>query len=192
MKSLTNPLRRSVSSVSLSSLALLFAAVAIAVAARLLPHPPNFTPLAALGLFAGAMSLRPLVAATVVVAAMLISDAFLGFHPLMPVVYACLLVNLVIGSRWVRQGDDFRWGAAACGRIATGSLIGSVLFFLVTNFAVFLSSYPATGGGLLACYTAAVPFFQYTLTGDLAYSAVLFGAYALCTAKSTSPVYSAA
>ncbi len=189
MKSISNPIRGSLSSVSLSQLALLGAAVVVAVASRLLPHPPNFTPLAAIGLFAGAISLRPAVAAGVILVAMLVSDAFLGFHSLMPIVYGCLLINLLIGSRLVRQNGGFQVGAASCGRIVAGSLIGSVLFFLITNFGVFLTSYPATGSGLMACYTAALPFLQYTVTGDLAYSAVLFGAYALCTSRSTSPAY---
>lgn len=188
MKSIQNPIRVSLASVSLSHIVFVGAAVLVAVASRLLPHPPNFTPLAAIGLFAGAISLRPAVAAGVVVVAMLVSDAFLGFHPLMPVVYGCLLANLVIGSRLVRRNGGFQMSAASCGRIAAGSVIGSVLFFLITNFAVFLTSYPATGSGLMACYTAALPFFQYTVTGDLAYSAVLFGAFALSFAKSEAPV----
>lgn len=165
------------------------AAILIAVGSRVLPHPPNFTPIAALGLFAGTVSLRPWVAAIVVVAAMLISDAVIGFHSLMPVVYGCLLANLMIGSHLIRSREGFQFGVASCGRIVAGSLIGSVLFFIVTNFAVFLTSYPTTGAGLVACYTAALPFFQYTLTGDFFYSAVLFGAYALCNAKSTAPIY---
>lgn len=155
------------------------AAILIAVGSRVLPHPPNFTPLAALGLFAGAVCLRPWMAAIVVVAAMLISDAVIGFHSLMPVVYGCLLANLMIGSRLVRNREGLQFGAASCRRIVAGSLMGSFLFFLVTNFAVFLTSYPTSGAGLVACYTAALPFFQYTLTGDLFYSGVLFGAYAV-------------
>ncbi|TWU15785.1 DUF6580 family putative transport protein [Allorhodopirellula heiligendammensis] len=189
MKSISSQIRHARSSVSPSQIALITAAIGIAVVSRLLPHPPNFTPLAAIGLFAGAISLRPAVAIATVLLAMLVSDAFLGFHSLMPVVYGCLLVNLMIGSRLVRGSEGLQFGAASCGRIVAGSLLGSVLFFLATNFAVFVTSYPTTGTGLLACYTAAIPFFQYTVTGDLAYSAVLFGAYALCTARSASPVY---
>lgn len=189
MKTVSSHVRRSFAALSSSQIALVGAAVLIAVGSRVLPHPPNFTPLAALGLFAGAMSVRPWVAVLVVVAAMLMSDAVIGFHSLMPVVYGCLLVNLAIGFRLMRSRDGFQLGAASCGRIVVGSFIGSLLFFLVTNFAVFLTFYPATGAGLLACYTSALPFFQYTLTGDLFYSAVLFGTYALCTAKSSAPVF---
>lgn len=185
MKTVSSRVRHAFAALSISQVAMVGAAILIAVGSRVLPHPPNFTPLAALGLFAGAVSLRPWVAAIVVVAAMLISDAVIGFHSLMPVVYGCLLVNLIIGSRMVRGREGFQFNAASCGRIVAGSLMGSVLFFLVTNFAVFTTSYPTTGAGLASCYTAALPFFQYTLTGDLFYSAVLFGAYALSTAKSS-------
>lgn len=189
MKTVASHVRQSFAGVTRSQIAMIGAAILVAVGSRVLPHPPNFTPLAAIALFAGAISVRPMVAAVVVVAAMLISDAVIGFHALMPVVYGCLLVNLIIGSRLIRGREGVPFGAASCGRIFAGSLIGSVLFFLVTNFAVFLTAYPNTGAGLLACYTSALPFFQYTLSGDLFYSAALFGAYALCTARSASPAY---
>ncbi len=187
MKSIPTHIRSLLRFTSVSQHALIVAAIAIAVSSRLLPHPPNFTPLAAIGLFAGAISLRPAVAAGTILVAMLVSDLFLGFHSLMPVVYGCLLLSLMIGSRFVRQHDGFEIGIASCGRIVAGSLIGSILFFIVTNFAVFVTSYPATGSGLMACYAAALPFFQYTVTGDLVYSCILFGAFALCTAPSNSP-----
>lgn len=166
---------------SRSTILWLGAAVGLAIAARLLPHPPNFTPLAALGLFAGAVSLRPKLAAFGILTAMLVSDLFLGFHSLMPVVYGCLLASIAIGSFFVRGSgnSEFSFNVNSTGRILAGSLMGSVLFFVVTNFAHFLAFYPMTGTGLISCYTAAIPFFQYTVSGDLAYSGVLFGAYAL-------------
>ncbi|MBB3207950.1 hypothetical protein FHS27_003777 [Rhodopirellula rubra] len=186
MNTITTRIRRSLSTISTSQVAMIGAAMAVAVAARLLPHPPNFTPMAAIGLFAGAVCLRPVVAASAIVGAMLISDLFLGFHTLMPIVYGCLLVNLVIGARFVRGANGLQFGAASCGRIIAGSLIGSVLFFLVTNFAHFLAFYPPTMGGLAACYTAAIPFFQFTVSGDLAYTGVMFGSLALISIKSGS------
>lgn len=169
-----------------STILCLAAAVALAVVARLLPHPPNFTPLAALGLFAGAISLRPKLAGVAIVAAMLVSDLFLGFHSLMPVIYGCLLANIAIGAFFVRGGSDskFSFNLNSVGRVVGGSLMGSVLFFVVTNFAHFLAFYPMTGTGLVSCYTAAIPFFQYTLSGDLVYSGVLFGAFALSMVRS--------
>jgi len=186
MNTLPSKIRQSLSTVTWGQICFVAIAVVVAVAARLLPHPPNFTPIAAMGLFAGVVCLRPLVAAGMIVAAMLISDWFLGLHSMMPIVYGCLLVNLLIGSRFVRGRDSFQFGAASCGRIVAGSLMGSVLFFLVTNFACFVSFYPMTGAGLMACYTSAIPFFQFTLAGDLVYSGVFFGAFALATARWTA------
>ena len=175
-----------------STVVWLSVAVGLAVAARLLPHPPNFTPLAALGLFAGAVSLRPKLAGFAILAAMLVSDMFLGFHPLMPVIYGCLLANIAIGTFFVRggRGSRFSFNLKSTGRIFAGSLMGSVLFFVVTNFAHFLAFYPMTSSGLMSCYTAAIPFFQYTITGDLVYSGVLFGAFALSMTGSRTAVAS--
>lgn len=157
--------------------------VAIAVLARWLPHPPNFTPLGALALFGGAIAGRQgaagrrWIAGAAVLATMLISDAMLGFHPLMPVVYGCLLVNVWLGHRYLSGHGD---GFVGAGRTVATSLMGSVVFFLVTNLACWVWMYPPTWAGLAACYASAVPFFQYTLTGDLIYSGILFGTLSLC------------
>jgi hypothetical protein len=174
---------------SRSTILWLGAAVLVAIAARLLPHPPNFTPLAALGLFAGSVSSRPKWATIGILTAMFVSDCFLGFHPMMPIIYACLIVNIAIGSWFVRGGGDrFSFTLGSTGRIVAGSLMGSVLFFVVTNFAHFLAFYPGTMTGLVGCYTAAIPFFQYTLAGDLVYSGVLFGSLAFSMVRSRSAV----
>nr|WP_146580154.1 DUF6580 family putative transport protein [Neorhodopirellula pilleata] len=180
MNKLSQSIIRAIRSFDTSHAVMLMAAVAVAVIARLLPHPPNFTPLAALGLFAGTVSRKPAMAAVAVVAAMLVSDAVIGFHSLMPLVYGCLLVNIAIGALWVRgsRSTDLTAGFATTGRIVSGTLMGSVLFFLVTNLGCFVAFYPTTLAGLIACYTAAIPFFQYTLAGDLVYTGALFGLFA--------------
>ena len=66
-------------------------------------------------------------------------------------------------------------------RIAGAALASSILFFIITNFGVwaFGSLYPKTFAGLVACYAAAIPFFQNTLVGDALYTAALFGGFAL-------------
>lgn len=140
--------------------------------ARLIPHPPNVAPIAALGLFAGSrMPLRfawlpPLLA-------MLASDLFIGFYDvrIMATVYASFLAPVIIG-RLMR-------GARAAFFFA-GSIASSSLFFLATNGAVWLFSdwYPPTLAGLLAAYLAGLPFFRNTLAGDLLYTGFFFGAYA--------------
>lgn len=187
MNTLSQSISRRLESFGTSHAVMLMTAVAVAVIARLLPHPPNFTPLAALGLFAGTVSRKPAMAAVAIVAAMLVSDALLGFHSLMPWVYGCLVANIAIGVFWVRgaRASGLTANVSMMGRIVTGSLMGSVLFFLVTNFACFVAFYPSTIAGLVGCYTAAIPFFQYTVAGDLVYTGALFGTFALATLSGT-------
>jgi hypothetical protein len=69
--------------------------------------------------------------------------------------------------------------------IVGAALVSSVLFFVVTNFGVWVfdSLYPKTLEGLIACFVAAIPFFRNTLLGDLLYTAVLFGGFALLEQK---------
>jgi len=152
----------------------LFAAGLILAAAlsRLLPHPPNFTPIAAIALSAG-VYLDRRYAFFLPLAAMLISDYFIGFHDGMVWVYGCFLAIGLIGL-WLRSHKKPLL-------IAGASLTSSVLFFIVTNFGVWLTGtmYPKTFEGLIACYVAAVPFFQNTVAGDLAYTAAIFGLFEL-------------
>ncbi len=141
---------------------------------RLLPHPPNFTPIAAMALFGGACFDRKLWAFVVPLAGMLASDVALeiltghGFHTLMPVVYLSFAAITGLGLLIRRRRQV--WS------IAAASLAASTLFFLTTNFAVWLfgSFYPKTAAGLFGCYVAALPFFGSTIAGDLFYTAVLF------------------
>lgn len=145
----------------------------LAVATRLLPHPANFTAVGAVTLVASyALGWR--WAAGVTMAAMFSSDLFLGFYhlPVMLSVYGSLLVAAGIG-RWVRRDLGVSWP-----RVVGGSFAASVLFYLVTNFAVwrFTLLYPKTGVGLTAAYVAALPFFRNSLVGDLFYAGALFGA----------------
>ena len=147
--------------------------ILLAALTRLLPHPPNVAPIAAMALFGGAHFARKGWAVAVPLAALLLSDVFLGFHSLMPVVYIAFAAIIGIGFL-LRAGYRLH-------HIAGASVAGSVLFFVVTNFGVWLlgSLYPKTVGGLLACYVAALPFFQNTLLGDAFFTAVLFGGFAL-------------
>jgi hypothetical protein len=147
----------------------LCALVAMAALARLLPHPPNFTPVGALALFGGATFGDRRWSLTAPLAAMLLSDAVLGFHSGMPVVYAAFVAIVAIGLLLRSRRTPLR--------LASASLAASVLFFLVTNFAVWAmgSLYPKTAAGLLACYAAGLPFFRNTLLGDAFFTAALFG-----------------
>lgn len=146
---------------------------------RLVPHPYNVTPVAAMALFGGAHLASRRLALAVPLGAMLLSDLALelffghGIHRLMPVVYLCFAATVGLGALLGRRRSVARIAAAALG--------SSVLFFAVTNFFVWLGSglYPPTSGGLLACYVAALPFFGHTLAGDLLCTGAVFGAWQL-------------
>jgi hypothetical protein len=136
---------------------------------RIVPHPWNLAPVGAMALFSGAVIRNRVMAFVFPLVAMLAGDFFIGFHKLMPVVYASFVISTALGF-WVRER---RSGARVSGVV----LLGAIQFFLVTNFGVWAFShfYPKTFAGLMACYAAGVPFFWNTLAGDICYSALLFG-----------------
>jgi hypothetical protein len=152
-----------------------------AAAMRLVPHPPNITPIAAMALFGGVYFAGRKTALLVPLAAMYISDLVLGFffydfgwfHGLMPFIYASFAATVCLGLLIRRRLTPLTVGGAA--------LMGSVLFFFITNFGVWLvgNLYPKTLAGFLSCYVAAIPFFRNTLAGDALYTLVLFGGFAL-------------
>lgn len=152
------------------SMALLL--ILIGAILRILPHPPNFAPIAAIALFGGSYISRRW-ALTLPVLSMLLSDIFIGFYEplLMASVYGSFVLCGVLGL-WLRKHK--RWYA-----VSGISILGSVLFFLVTNFAVwaFTPWYPKTPLGITQCYIMALPFFRNSLLGNLFYTIVLFGAY---------------
>jgi hypothetical protein len=159
---------------------LALALIVLAAALRLAPHPWNFTPVGAMALFSGAVVRDRRLASIFPLVALFAGDVFIGFHKLIPIVYASFLVNVAIGL-WLRDRRSIA-------RIGLATLFGAIQFFIVTNFAVwqFLGSYPRTAAGLVACYIAGLPFFGNTLAGDALYAALLFGSFAL--AERFSPV----
>src|SRR5258707_2535976 len=152
---------------------LALALILLAAALRIAPHPWNFPPVGAMALFSGAVLRHRRLAFFFPLLALFLGDIFIGFHKLIPVVYVSFLVNVAIGL-WLR---DRRTVVP----ITLATLLGAIQFFIVTNFAVwqFLSGFPHTASGLVACYLAGIPFFWNTLAGDAVYAALLFGAYAL-------------
>ena len=147
--------------------------ILLAAALRIAPHPWNFTPVGAMALFSGAVLKDRRLAFLFPLLALFLGDIFIGFHKLVPMVYASFFISVAIGL-WL---CDRRTIA----RISLATLLGATQFFLVTNFAVWwlLNSYPKTASGLAACYFAGIPFFWNTLAGDVVYSALLFGGFAL-------------
>jgi len=147
--------------------------IALAAALRIAPHPWNFTPVGAMALFSGAVIKDRRLAFLVPLLALFFGDIFIGFHKLIPVVYASFLVSVAIGF-WLR---DRRTVVS----ISAATLAGAIQFFLITNFAFwqFGAFYPHTRAGLVACYVAGIPFFWNTLAGDAVYAILLFGSFAL-------------
>ena len=158
----------------------LSAIIGLAALSRLLPHPPNVTPIAAMALFAGAHLRNWRIAFLLPMAAMFLSDLALGFTVYgvvllksQPVVYLCMMVTVGIG----RLIENKR----SVAQVLAATLISAVIFYIVTNFAVWAwgALYPRSGSGLIACYTAAFPFFRNSLISDIAFVAVLFGGFAV-------------
>ncbi|MGD0038072.1 MAG: DUF6580 family putative transport protein [Bacteroidota bacterium] len=150
------------------------ALILAAALSRLLPHPDNFTPIAAMAL-AGGVYFNKRIALVVPLAALVISDLFIGFHNTILFVYGSFILIGFIGL-WLKSHKKPLpiFGAA---------LLSSTMFFVVTNFGVWLTGggwfYPKTWQGLIECYTLAIPFFRNTITGDLVYTGVLFGLFEL-------------
>ncbi len=149
------------------------ALVIVGVALRVMPHPWNFAPIGAIALFGGAKFERRSFAIGVPLLTMLIGDAFIGFHSLMPVIYATYTLIAVIGML-LRDRQTIP-------AVGGGVLLSSTIFYLTTNFAVWAmgTTYAKTAAGLAACYIAAIPFFGNTLASDALYSAIFFGIFAI-------------
>lgn len=157
-----------------TQIVLVIIVILLAAASRLVKHPFNFTPVAAMAIFAGCY-LRKKWGLILPLGAMFVSDYFIGFYdwPVMVSVYLSIALAFVIG--WFLYHHK-KWH-----NVIFAALGSSVIFFVVTNFAVwaFFDWYPHTWQGLVANYTLALPFFRNTLAGDLFYTGVLFGAYEL-------------
>jgi hypothetical protein len=146
--------------------AILFGAVM-----RLVPHWPNFTPVAAMALFAGASIRKKHLAFLIPFAALLLSDLILGFHSLMLAVYLSFALVVLLGSLLHNR--------IKAGTLLAASVGSSLLFFLITNFAVWVGSpfYTQSFAGLMQSYTMGLPFLLNGLMGDLFYTAVFFGSF---------------
>jgi len=146
--------------------------VSLIVILRLLPHPPNFAPIAAIALFGGVYFSRKL-AFILPMAAMIISDIFIGSYEtsLMIFVYGSFLLFVILGI-WLKKHK--KWYT-----IGGAAIISAILFFVITNFAVWVFTpwYAKTFSGIIQCYLMAIPFFKNTLLGNLFYTTIFFGAY---------------
>ncbi len=152
---------------SMKNIALLLGMILFAALSRLIPHVPNVTAITATALLAGAYLPNRTYAVFAPLAALWLSDLFLGFHSTLLFVYASVAVIALLAPHgkpnWLKLG--------------LSSFAASLLFFVVTNFGVWLmdSFYPKTAVGLVDCYVMALPFFGTQVVGDLLYTLALFG-----------------
>lgn len=156
----------------------IFALIVFAAVLRVTGNLPyNFTPVAAIALFGGAMFSNRVVGFIVPLAIMLISDMFIGFHSSLLAVYAAFIGIVLIGQA-IRKNPTML-------RAFGGALAGAVLFFLITNAASWwvLPQYTKDLSGLLNSYIAGLPFFRGTLMGDLLFTGVFFGSYKLAALR---------
>ena len=148
--------------------------ILIGAGLRLLPHAPNFTPIAAIALFAGVYFSRK-AALILPLLAMAVSDIFIGYYDfwVMISVYGSFLLFVALGF-WLKKHK--KWHT-----IAGSAFLSAVLFFLITNFAVWVFTpwYAKTLSGIIQCYLLALPFLKNTLLGNLFYTLVFFGGYEL-------------
>lgn len=144
--------------------------VILAALMRLVPHPVNVAPIAAMALFGGAY-LDKRYAIVLPLAAMFVSDLFLGFHASMPMVYASFIISGLIGM-WLKKHKSVP-------TLLIASVASSLIFFLLTNFNYWYATalYPKTIAGFFESYVMALPFFRNTLLGDLFYTGLFFGGY---------------
>ncbi len=146
--------------------------IALAALSRLIPHPMNFAPITAIALFGGVYfngKFSPILP----LAALLISDLFLGFYEGIIWVYGSFLLVVAVGLL-IRKYKSISVVFGA-------TIVGSLLFFVITNFGVWQSGmfYTKDFTGLVECYTAAIPFYRNSVMGDLFYVTVMFSVYEL-------------
>jgi hypothetical protein len=157
---------------------------------RIIPHMPNFSPLGAIGLFGAAHFSKKWQAFLIPIAATWLSDLFIN-----NVIYAQYYPNFT----WFYEGFYWQYGSylliALAGllifnkvntkTVLGGALASTTIFFLISNFGCWIGSttYLQNFGGLMTCYAAGIPFLKGTLLGDLFYSCVLFGTFALAQYK---------
>ncbi len=145
--------------------------IGVGVVGRLVPHAPNATPITAIT-FAARKQLGRVWALIIPLLAMLLSDFVIGFYDwkILLSVYGSFLCVVVLSQLLKADSHPLAVGAMV--------VASSLLFFLITNFAVWAFSpwYAKSITGLVYCYTLGLPFLRNMMLGDIAYTAVLFGA----------------
>ena len=135
---------------------------------RIIPHPPNFTPILATAIYTPYMINDKWIAVLIPLSAMFIADIIIGFHPYMLWVYGAIGISTLLSYWSMRFNKKYI-------QLGVMAILSSILFFIITNFAVWAiwDYYPKTIDGLIICYIKAIPFFQNTLLGTIIYTAII-------------------
>jgi hypothetical protein len=131
--------------------------IGIAILSRLIPHPPNFTPITAIALFSTIHFKNKILTYLIPIIGLFISDLILGLSMVNLFVYLSFIVITFIGFKFQKINNY-------------SILLSSTTFFIVSNFGVWILGYPKSIEGLILCFYMALPFFIYTIMGDLFYS----------------------
>ena len=139
---------------------LIIGLIVFAILTRLIPHPPNFAPITAIALFSAINFNNNLLKFFIPLISLIIFDLMIGFSLINIFVYLSFIVIVLVGNHFKKIK-------------LKSILISSVVFFIISNFGVWIIGYPKTVNGIIMCYTAAIPFFINTILGDLFYSFLL-------------------
>lgn len=140
--------------------------ILLLAASRLIPHPPNFTPVGAMAILVGAYIKDLRLGIFILFIAMILSDAVLGLHSSLLYVYAAIAA-IVIMNRYLLQKITNT-------KLAFSTIVSALLFFIVTNFGAWLTHdiYAHTFSGLLQAYIAGIPFLKNTLLSNALFVAL--------------------
>jgi len=147
---------------------LIIALILLGVSTRLIEHPPNFTPILSIAMLSG-VYFKNRFSFIIPISIMLLSDIFIGNHLTSPWVYSSILIIYLIGL-YAMKNESFK-------NIFIGAISSSIVFFVITNLGVWVIGYPKDITGLLACYTAAIPFYKNTFLSVILYTSLIHGGY---------------
>jgi hypothetical protein len=143
--------------------------IIIGILLRFIPHTANFTPVAAIAIFAG-VYLNKKQALIVPLLLMVLSDIFLGMHNVVIFTWGSFVLVTLLGI-WAKNHKTFK-------AVASTSIVSSTLFYIITNFGVWaMGWYPQNAKGLFDCYIMGLPFLRTFSIATLVYTVVFFGAY---------------
>ena len=160
--------------------------IIILALARLIPHPPNFTPIIAIAIISGYFFKNINVSIIILLLAMFISDLFIGFYDNIIFVYTSLILITLIFHK-ISKKINFK-------NLFIYSFGGSLIFFLVSNFGVWVLgspgvndiAYERTFSGLIECYVFAIPFFGNSFLSTLIFAYPVMYIYKVLPARSSS------